>query len=144
MLFSEIKNDIKSKEEILHIIFSEEFKKIFINKNIENVIIFGSLNNDNFNNESDVDIAVIPDGKFTFNDEIDIESQLEDLLGRDIDIININSDNVNVLIKFEALNSKLIVMKNEILNNTIDYYENYYKENEEFWYFLDKAVLYNE
>lgn len=144
MLFSGINNDIKSKDEILSIISSEQFKNIFLNKNIQNVIIFGSLSNDNFNEESDIDIAVIPDSEFTFNDEIDIESQLEDLLGREIDIININSDNVNVLIKFEALNSKLIVMKNDTLNTTIDYYENYYKENEEFWYFLDKAVLYNE
>ena len=144
MLFSGINNDIKSKDEILSIISSEQFKNIFLNKNIQNVIIFGSLSNDNFNEESDIDIAVIPDSEFTFNDEIDIESQLEDLLGREIDIININSDNVNVLIKFEALNSKLILMKNDTLNTTIDYYENYYKENEEFWYFLDKAVLYNE
>ena len=144
MLFSGINNDIRSKDEILSIISSEQFKNIFLNKNIQNVIIFGSLSNDNFNEESDIDIAVIPDSEFTFNDEIDIESQLEDLLGREIDIININSDNVNVLIKFEALNSKLIVMKNDTLNTTIDYYENYYKENEEFWYFLDKAVLYNE
>ena len=144
MLFSGINNDIKSKDEILSIISSEQFKNIFLNKNIQNVIIFGSLSNDNFNEESDIDIAVIPDSELTFNDEIDIESQLEDLLGREIDIININSDNVNVLIKFEALNSKLIVMKNDTLNTTIDYYENYYKENEEFWYFLDKAVLYNE
>lgn len=144
MLFSGINNDIKSKDEILSIISSEQFKNIFLNKNIQNVIIFGSLSNDNFNEESDIDIAVIPDSEFTFNDEINIESQLEDLLGREIDIININSDNVNVLIKFEALNSKLIVMKNDTLNTTIDYYENYYKENEEFWYFLDKAVLYNE
>lgn len=144
MLFSGINNDIKSKDEILSIISSEQFTNIFLNKNIQNVIIFGSLSNDNFNEESDIDIAVIPDSEFTFNDEIDIESQLEDLLGREIDIININSDNVNVLIKFEALNSKLIVMKNDTLNTTIDYYENYYKENEEFWYFLDKAVLYNE
>lgn len=144
MLFSGINNDIKSKDEILSIISSEQFKNIFLNKNIQNVIIFGSLSNDNFNEESDIDIAVIPDSEFNFNDEIDIESQLEDLLGREIDIININSDNVNVLIKFEALNSKLIVMKNDTLNTTIDYYENYYKENEEFWYFLDKAVLYNE
>lgn len=144
MLFSGINNDIKSKDEILSIIYSDQLKNIFRNKNIQNVIIFGSLSNDNFNEESDIDIAVIPDSEFTFNDEIDIESQLEDLLGREIDIININSDNVNVLIKFEALNSKLIVMKNDTLNTTIDYYENYYKENEEFWYFLDKAVLYNE
>lgn len=144
MLFSGINNDIKSKDEILSIIYSDQLKNIFRNKNIQNVIIFGSLSNDNFNEESDIDIAVIPDSEFTFDDEIDIESQLEDLLGREIDIININSDSVNVLIKFEALNSKLIVMKNDTLNTTIDYYENYYKENEEFWYFLDKAVLYNE
>ena len=69
---------------------------------------------------------------------------MEDLFGRSIDIININNENINVLIKIEALNSKLIIMKNEKYEEAQNFYENYYKENEEFWYFLDREVLYNE
>jgi len=119
--------------------------KIFFLKNdINNVIIFGSLASGNFTEESDIDIAVIPQTELSFMNEIDIESQLEDLLGRNIDIININNEDVNELIKIEALNSRFIVMHDDKLQKAQDFYENYCKENEEFWYFLDKAVLYNE
>lgn len=144
MLGREIRDDIKSKEQILDIISGDEFKDIFLQKDINNVIIFGSLAKGDFTEESDIDIAVIPQTELSFMDEIDIEAQLEELFGRSIDIIDINDEDTNELIKIEALNSKFIVMNNEKLQNAQDFYENYCKENEEFWYFLDKAVLYNE
>ena len=48
-----------SKEDILRLVKSNEFKEIFKRNNIENVIIFGSLTKDDFNEESDIDIAII-------------------------------------------------------------------------------------
>lgn len=39
-----------------------------------------------------------------------MESQLEELFGRNIDIININDENTNELIKIEALNSRFVAM----------------------------------
>lgn len=144
LLDREIRDDIKNKEQILDIISGDEFKDIFFKKDIFNVIIFGSLAKEEFTEESDIDIAVIPQTDLSFMDEINIEAQLEELLGRNIDIININDEGINELIKIEALNSKFIVMYNEKLQKAQDFYENYCKENEEFWYFLDKAVLYNE
>uniref|UniRef100_UPI0026709FFB nucleotidyltransferase domain-containing protein n=1 Tax=uncultured Clostridium sp. TaxID=59620 RepID=UPI0026709FFB len=45
-----------SKDEILTLVKSKEFKDIFLKHNIINVIIFGSLNKDEFNEESDIDI----------------------------------------------------------------------------------------
>lgn len=144
LLGREIRDDIKNKEQILDIISGDEFKNIFLKNDINNVIIFGSLASGKFTEESDIDIAVIPQTELSFMNEIDIESQLEDLLGRNIDIININNEDVNELIKIEALNSRFIVMHDDKLQKAQDFYENYCKENEEFWYFLDKAVLYNE
>ena len=144
MLGREIRDDIKSREEILHIISKDEFKDIFLKRDINNVIIFGSFADGDFTDESDIDIAVIPEVDLCFDDEIDIEAQLEDLLGRSIDIINIKDKNTNELIKIQALNSRFIVMKNEKYEKAQDFYENYCRENEEFWYFLDKEVLYNE
>lgn len=144
MLGREIRDDIKNKEQILDIISGNEFKDIFLKKHINNVIIFGSLAKGQFTEESDIDIAVIPQTYLSFMDEINIESQLEELLGRNIDIININDESTNELIKIEALNSRFIVMSDDKLQKAQDFYENYFKENEEFWYFLDKAVLYNE
>lgn len=144
LLGREIRDDIKNKEQILDIISGNEFKDIFLKKHINNVIIFGSLAKGQFTEESDIDIAVIPQTYLSFMDEINIESQLEELLGRNIDIININDESTNELIKIEALNSRFIVMSDDKLQKAQDFYENYCKENEEFWYFLDKAVLYNE
>ncbi|MFR1906064.1 MAG: type VII toxin-antitoxin system MntA family adenylyltransferase antitoxin [Clostridium neonatale] len=144
MLGREIRDDIKNKEQILDIISGNEFKDIFLKKHINNVIIFGSLAKGQFTEESDIDIAVIPQTYLSFMDEINIESQLEELLGRNIDIININDESTNELIKIEALNSRFIVMSDDKLQKALDFYENYCKENEEFRYFLDKAVLYNE
>ena len=137
-------DNIKSKEEILNIISSDEFKEIFINKNINNVIIFGSLSKGDFSIESDIDIAIISEEKLSIMDELNITAKLEDILGRRIDLIDINDDNINNFIKIEALNSKLVVMKNQLLESTIEYYDKFYKENEEFWYLLDKEVLSNE
>lgn len=144
-MFSEnCMDNIKSKEEILNIISSDEFKEIFINKNINNVIIFGSLSKGDFSIESDIDIAIISEEKLSIMDELNITAKLEDILGRSIDLIDINDNNINNFIKIEALNSKLVVMKNELLESTIEYYDKFYKENEEFWYLLDKEVLSNE
>jgi len=49
----------KNKDEILNIVTSDNFKKLFLNKDITNVIIWGSLVNDDFTQESDVNIAII-------------------------------------------------------------------------------------
>lgn len=134
-------SEMKSKDEILDIISKNEFKNIFRENGISNIIIFGSLSNGNFSLESDVDIAIITLKKISINEELFITTKLEELLGRSVDIIDINDDSINNIIKIEALNSKFIVIKDNLLDEAIEYYDNLYKENEEFWYLLDKEVL---
>ncbi|MBM6860620.1 nucleotidyltransferase domain-containing protein, partial [Clostridium saudiense] len=48
-----------SKEDVLELIKSEDFRDIFLENNITNVIVFGSLLTKDFNEESDIDIAII-------------------------------------------------------------------------------------
>lgn len=134
-------SEMKSKDEILDIISKNEFKNIFRENGISNIIIFGSLSNGNFSLESDVDIAIITLKKISINEELFITTKLEELLGRSVDIIDINDDSINNIIKIEALNSKFIVIKDNLLDKAIEYYDNLYKENEEFCYLLDKEVL---
>lgn len=136
--------DAKSKGEILDIINSFDFKNIFFKKDIKNIIIFGSLYSGNFTVESDIDIAIIRKNKLSFTEELEITTELEDILGRNVDVIDINDDNINNVIKFDALNSKFIISNDELLEESRSYYDRLYKENEEFWYFLDKAVLGDE
>ena len=45
--------------EILDKLKSEEFKNYLNKLDINNALVFGSVNNDNFTEESDVDIAIL-------------------------------------------------------------------------------------
>lgn len=131
----------KDKTYILSIVNSQSFKDLFINKGITNVVIFGSLANGDFTSESDVDIAIISKTPISFNDELILTQKLEELLDREIDLIDINDENINNLIKISALNSKFIVLKDNVLDEAMIFYDNLYKDNEEFWRILDREVL---
>lgn len=141
-MFNEDKMDCsKDKTLILSIVNSQSFKDLFINMDITNVIIFGSLANGDFTTESDVDIAIISKDPISFSDELILTQKLEELLDRNIDLIDINDENINNLIKISALNSRFIVLKDHLLDETILFYENLYRDNEEFWRILDREVL---
>jgi predicted nucleotidyltransferase len=131
----------KDKDAILSIINSQKFRELFTNIGITNVIIFGSLANGDFTDESDIDIAIIAKASISFKDELALTQKLEELLDRNIDLIDINDENINNLIKISALNSKFIVLKDNLLDETMIFYDNLCKENEEFWRILDKEVL---
>lgn len=134
-------NTLYEKKELLNIIDGSEFKNLFLKNNITNVILFGSITTDLFTCESDVDIAIISKEKISFKEELKLTQQLESLLKREVDLIDINDKNVNNLIKISALNSKFIILKDELLEDAINLYDNLCRENQEFWSILDKVVL---
>ena len=130
-----------SKEDILRLVKSNEFKEIFKRNNIENVIIFGSLTKDDFNEESDIDIAIIGENKISDTVDLNLTLELEDFLGRSIDLIDINDEEIENIIKIEALNSDMVIIKDRIYEETYNYYDNSFRENIEFWNRLDRVVL---
>lgn len=136
--------DDKSKEEVLALVSSQEFKDIFLKYNIDNVIIFGSLSTDKFNEESDIDIAIIGSEKISSKLDLTLSLELEGFLGRSIDLIDINDEDIENIIKIEALNSDMVIMKNEKYDEKYVYYDILFKENIEFWNRLDKVVLESE
>jgi predicted nucleotidyltransferase len=141
-MFNQDKIDyLKDKAVILSIVNSQNFRDLFINIGITNVIIFGSLANGDFTAESDVDIAIITKTPIAFNDELILTQKLEELLDKDIDLIDINDENINNLIKISALNSKFIVLKDNLLDEAMIFYDNLCKDNERFWRILDREVL---
>lgn len=133
-----------SKEDILRLVKSNEFKEIFKRNNIENVIIFGSLTKDDFNEESDIDIAIIGENKISDIVDLNLTLELEDFLGRSIDLIDINDEEIENIIKIEALNSDMVIIKDRIYEETYNYYDNLFRENIEFWNRLDRVVLDSE
>lgn len=130
-----------SKEDILRLVKSNEFKEIFKRNNIENVIIFGSVTKDDFNEESDIDIAIIGENKISDTVDLNLTLELEDFLGRSIDLIDINDEEIENIIKIEALNSDMVIIKDRIYEETYNYYDNLFRENIEFWNRLDRVVL---
>ena len=125
-----------SKEDILRLVKSNEFKEIFKRNNI-----FGSLTKDDFNEESDIDIAIIGENKISDTVDLNLTLELEDFLGRSIDLIDINDEEIENIIKIEALNSDMVIIKDRIYEETYNYYDNLFRENIEFWNRLDRVVL---
>ena len=135
------KNKLISKQELMTIMKSDKVKELFLQYNITNVILFGSITTDSFNCESDVDIAVISKEKLAFTKELKLVQQLENLLNREVDLIDINDSNVNNMVKISALNSSNVIIHDNLLEENINYFDNLCRENEEFWGILDRVVM---
>lgn len=121
---------------ILDKLKSDELKEYLNKININSALVFGSLINGDFNEESDVDIAVIGTSKLPIKVILKLELFLEDLLGRNIDVIDINSDNLDIFIKINILNtgkSIYSIDNNRFLEEFIDKVDWYYRENEHYF-----------
>ena len=123
---------------------SEDVVK-FLNKyNISSMLTFGSFNNDNFSEESDIDIAIIGKHKIDLDEILEIELFLERLLKREIDVIDLRSRNLSIFLKINVLNEGLITYTNDDnynLERFKEETERVYKENENFFWFRRKDVL---
>lgn len=117
----------------------------FLNKyNISSMLTFGSFNNDNFSEESDIDIAIIGKHKLELDEILETELFLERLLKREIDVIDLRSRNLNIFLKINVLNEGVITYSNDDNYNLEifkDETDRVYKENENFFWFRRKDVL---
>ena len=119
--------------EILDKLKSKELKNYLSKLDINNALVFGSIITDNFNEESDVDIAILGTSKLTIKEILKLELFLEDLLERNIDVIDLNSDNLDIFIKIDILNDGKSIYttdNNKFLEKFIEKVEWYYRENE--------------
>lgn len=119
--------------EILDKLKSKELKNYLSTLDINNALVFGSIITDNFNEESDVDIAILGTSKLTIKEILKLELFLEDLLERNIDVIDLNSDNLDIFIKIDILNDGKSIYttdNNKFLEKFIEKVDWYYRENE--------------
>ena len=119
--------------EILDKLKSKELKNYLSKLDINNALVFGSIITDNFNEESDVDIAILGTSKLTIKEILKLELLLEDLLERNIDVIDLNSDNLDIFIKIDILNDGKSIYttdNNKFLEKFIEKVDWYYRENE--------------
>ena len=137
-------SNILNKEQILDILNSNKIKTLLNKYNIKSFITFGSINTAEFYEYSDVDIAVISDVKLEFDDLITLEFTIQSLLNREIDIIDLNSNNLDLFIKINILNTGVLIHtfdNNFTLNKFYNSVDRTYIENENYIYFRRLDVL---
>ena len=122
-----------NRHEIIKKLYSEELKEYLNKINIKSAIVFGSIITEEFNNESDVDIAILGDSLIDMKTILKLELFLEDLLGRPIDVIDLKSSSLDIFIKIDALNTGVSIYTSdegkylEIFKESVD---SNYRENE--------------
>jgi len=113
-----------------------EIKEYASKLSINNILVFGSLITDEFNEESDVDIAILGDIKLHIKDVLRLELFFEDLLEKPIDVVDLRSETLDLFIKIDILNTGKSIYttdNNESLERFIDELDWYYKENEHYF-----------
>lgn len=122
-----------NRHEIIKKLYSEELKEYLNKINIKSAIVFGSIITEEFNDESDVDIAILGDSLIDMKTILKLELFLEDLLGRPIDVIDLKSSSLDIFIKIDALNTGVSIYTSdegkylEIFKESVDWH---YRENE--------------
>ncbi len=66
---------------------------------MSDVLLLGSTINGDFTEESDADIAVLGTSKLSISEILRFELFLEDLLQRRIDVVDLNSETLDIFIK---------------------------------------------
>lgn len=129
-----ILDKLKSKE---FVSFIEKFK-------VSNVMVFGSVLTNEFNEESDIDIAILGPDNILLDSVLDMELYLEGFLHRDIDVIDLRSTQLDMFVRINILNGGEVIYSTnpEELEKYNDEVEWNYRENENFIYFRKVDVLY--
>lgn len=135
---------IYDKNDIIKKLTSKETFDLFYKYNIKNVVTFGSINTDDFNDYSDIDLAIIADKKLDLDDILEIELYLEKILKREIDIIDLNSNTLDLFVKINILNYNNIIYSTDDKKSLVDLYNKtdlFYKDNKDYIFFRRMDVL---
>lgn len=135
-----------SSEEIFSILKSEKLISLYKSRSISSVIVFGSIVTEDFEEYSDVDIAIISKEKISLSLLMEFEDELKGILKREIDILDLNSENIDLNMQVSILDNGIVVY-----NDNLDLYtkmyndvDNRYKDNETYRYFRERDVIYDE
>jgi hypothetical protein len=88
---------------------------------------------------------MIADTEMELDKVLDIELFLQNLLNREIDVLDLRSDELDLFVKINILNNGKVIYSldnNEALEAIYNETDRIYKENENFMYFRRGDVLY--
>ena len=132
------------KKQIMSKLKSEEVNNLLEIYSISSMLTFGSFNNDDFTQESDIDIAVIGIESIPLDRILELELFLERTLGKEIDVIDLRSRELTIFLKINVLNEGKIIYSNDnniILEKYKEEVDIIYRENENFFWFRRRDVL---
>ncbi len=135
---------VYGKIEVIEKLKSKEVIDFIDKYNITTIIMFGSITNNEFNQESDIDLALLADDEIALDNILEIELFLEQFTNREIDVLDLKCKVLDLFVKINILNTgKVIYSKDNgkslgILYNETD---KIYKENENFIHFRKVDVL---
>ena len=134
---------IYDKNEIMNILKSDRCIDTFKKSNINSVIIFGSIVTDNFEEYSDIDIAILSSEKINLTCIMDLEEEIGKMINREIYIIYLNDDETYLRFKVSVYDSGLLIYNDELDLYGKDYNKTdiIYKNNEEFRFFRERDVI---
>lgn len=107
--------------------------------------MFGSIINNELNEESDVDLALLANKEIELDNILEIELFLQNLLNREIDILDLRNEALDLFVKINILNTgKVIYSKDNRKSSDILYDETdrLYKENENFISYHTRRFLF--
>ncbi|BCZ46505.1 hypothetical protein psyc5s11_25720 [Clostridium gelidum] len=132
------------KKVIMDKLKSKEVMNFLDKYDISSMLTFGSINNECFSKESDIDIAIIGKHKIDLEEILEIELFLAKLFNKEIDVIDLKCENLYIFLKINVLNEGEIIYSNDDNYNLEvfkDETDKIYKENENFFWFRKKDVL---
>lgn len=135
---------VYDKAEIIEKLNSKEVTDIINKYNITTMIMFGSITNDEFDEESDIDLALLSSRAIELDNILEMELFFENLLNREIDILDLNSESLDLFVKISILNTGKVIYSadnEKSLNILYNETDKIYRENENFIYFRKVDVL---
>ena len=106
---------------------------LYKREDIASAYIFGSFDTENFNSQSDIDIAILSYKDISYNECLKINSELEDIIGLPIDLNNIESLPEYIQVQV-IMNNRQLFGKDDLLEQKyIDKLNHWIKTEMPFW-----------
>lgn len=139
-------DDMYTAEKIIGILKSDEMIERYKSENINSVILFGSIVRDDFEDYSDVDIAILSQSKISLNHIMELEEIIRDIVKREVDIIDLGNDELDLRFKVSVYDNSMVIYNDELDLYGRDYEKTdmIYKNNEEFRFFRERDVIFDE
>lgn len=102
-----------------------------INEKIYSAYFFGSFETDEFNEDSDIDIAIV--GELDLLEQLTLEQELEEKTLREVDLVDMNELPKYLQLQILVRNDR-IVLNNEVKHfDYLDTMDMWYRNDFEFW-----------